>query len=56
MTKVNFYIDDKMLRELERLAGTVSEHIRQALTRYMDSIQDVSTTKSVDVKKGGKNG
>jgi hypothetical protein len=48
MKSVDFYMDEDDYKFLEKLTGNVSEHIRQALRHYIDTLRGnkVSESKS----------
>lgn len=47
MKKINVYLDEVTLSELKKIPGTISEHIREAVSRYLKDYQNGSTSKSV---------
>ena len=51
MIKYTFYLTKSQLESLRLFDGTVSEHIRAAISKYIKAKPDYSPS-----KKGGKNG
>ena len=51
MKRFEFYIDEDDFKFLEKLTGNVSEHIRQALRHYIDTIKGDKVSESKSVRK-----
>jgi hypothetical protein len=53
MKRINLLIDETMFDHLKSLPGTMTEHIRQAIYKYL---LELSTQSMSSSKKGGENG
>lgn len=51
MNRLHIEIDPNDHRELEKLTGTVSEHVRTAIKEYLQRQFKVSTTPTKEVSK-----
>ncbi len=47
MKKTSVFIDEIVLQELDKLPGTMAEHIRTAIDDYLKSKHNVSTSPTI---------
>lgn len=53
MDRIHLEIDPNDHRELKKLTGTVSEHVRTAIKEYLQRKFNVGTTPTKEVSKNG---
>lgn len=51
MKRIDFYVDDPLFIKLKSLPGTISEHLRVAVKKYLDEMYQVNISASQSRKE-----
>ena len=52
--RLDLYVEENTYIKLKGLPGTITEHVKRAITEYLDNMYKVNVSASQSQRKGGK--